>query len=121
MPVSIITPYVVVVLTWNARSDYNQLDDKTQWPKNRNFKYSSTTASSGLRSHLDRFHYTEYLKIGQERGWVMQLASIKAQQAQESAAKFLAKQQLPKFTPDNVTNYLIRFIAANDQVSSTLL
>ena len=78
-------------------------------------------ANSGLRSHLERFHFMEYLKIGQERGWVMQLASIKAQEMQVAAAKILLKQQLPKFTPDNVTNYLICFIAANDQVKSTLL
>jgi hypothetical protein len=51
----------------------------------------------------------------------MQLASIKAQEMQAAAAKLLLKQQVVPFTPDNVTNQLIRFIAANDQVRSTWL
>lgn len=109
-----------VLLTWNARSQYNQLDDKIQWPKNRNFKYASTTGGTNLRSHLERFHLAEYLKIGQERGWVMQLASIKAKAKELEAARLLLKKQVP-FSPDNVTKYLIRFIVGNDQVILTLL
>jgi hypothetical protein len=52
----------------------------------------------------------------------MQLPSIKAQEKQELEAAQTAKlkQQVP-FTADNVTNYLIRFIAVNDQVNFTLI
>ena len=115
-----ITPYLCpdVVLMKNARSTFDELKDKSQWPNNHNYAYSSTTSNSRLYLHLECFHYTEYLKIGQERGWVMQLASIKVQAIW--AAKHLLKQQVP-FTPDNVTNHLIHFITANDQVRSTLL
>lgn len=109
------------VLTRNARSTFDQLEDKSQWPHHRNFTYSLTTANGGLRSHLERFHSVEYLKVGQERGWVLQLASIKAQVVLATqTAKLSLKKQVP-FTPDNVANCLIRFIAANDQVRSTLL
>jgi hypothetical protein len=102
------------VLTWNARSKYDQLEDKSQWPNHCNFKYSSTMANGGLCLHLEQFHSTQYLKIGQEMGWVMQLASIKVQIALAmQTAKLSLKQQLP-FTPHNIANCLICFIATND-------
>lgn len=106
-----------VSITRNSRSEFNQF--KTKWPSKRNYKYSWSTGGSGLRSHLERFHQKEYLKIGQERGWVMQLASIKTQEKQAQENQATLKQEVP-FSPDNVTNYLIRFIVANDQVRSTL-
>jgi len=115
-----IAPYLCpdVVLVKTARSTFDELEDKSQWPNNHNYVYSSTTSNSGLCSHLECFHYMEYLRIGLDQGWVMQLASIKAQAIQ--AEKHLLKQQVP-FMPDNITNHLIHFITANDQVRSTLL
>ena len=96
---------------------HNALEDKTQWPSNRNYSYSWRTSTSGLRSHLERFHKEEYLRLGKERGWVIQLASVKSQQA-KSAGNLKPR---VFFSSDAVTDHLVRFIAANDQVRLTLL
>jgi hypothetical protein len=112
--------YVLILLS--IREEHNALEDKTQWPNNRNYKYSWRTATSGLRSHLERFHKEEYLRIGKEKGWVIQLASLKSlslSQQVNSAANDLPPQIM--FSPDAVTDHLVRFIVANDQVRLTLL
>jgi hypothetical protein len=103
------------------RKEHDALEDHTQWPNNRNFKYSSKTATSGLRSHLERFHKEEYVLLSKERGWVMQLASLKSQQGQSTTGPGIAI-NLPKilFSSDAVTDHLIRFIVVNDQVKCTL-
>lgn len=114
--------YVLTQIFLPFRKEHDALEDKTQWPNNRNFKYSSKTATSGLRSHLERFHKEEYILLGKERGWVMQLASLKSQQGQSTTGPGSAI-NLPKilFSSDAVTNHLIRFIVANDQVKCIFL
>lgn len=96
---------------------HSSLEDKTQWPNSRNYSYSWRTSTSGLRSHLERFHKEEYLRLSKERGWVIQLASVKSQQA-KSAGNLKPR---VFFSSDAVTDYLVRFIAANDQVRLTPL
>jgi hypothetical protein len=112
MPLNV---YVLILLS--IREMHNALEDKTQWPNNRNYSYSFRTATGGLRSHLEHFHKEEYLLLSKERGWVIQLASVKSQQG-KSAVNL--KPQI-MFSSDAVTDYLVRFIAANDQVRLTLL
>jgi hypothetical protein len=112
MPLNV---YVLILLS--IREMHNALEDKTQWPNNCNYSYSFRTVTGGLRSHLERFHKEEYLLLSKERGWVIQLASVKSQQG-KSAVNL--KPQI-MFSSDAVTDYLVRFIAANDQVRLTLL
>ena len=102
---------------FSIREEYNALEDKLQWPNNRNYKYSWRTATSGLRSHLDRFHKEEYLRLSRERGWTAQLPSVKSQQGRSAAAAgdSVTVRQI-MFTSDAVTDHLVRFIVANDQV-----
>jgi hypothetical protein len=103
-----------ILLSITGREEHNALEDKTQWPNNRNYKYSWRTATSGLRSHLERFHKEEYIRLSKERGWVIQLASLKSQQGKSTGANNLPPQIL--FSSDAVTDHLVRFITANDQV-----
>jgi hypothetical protein len=112
MPLNV---YVLILLS--IREMHNALEDKTQWPNNCNYSYSFRTTTGGLRSHLECFHKEEYLLLSKERGWVIQLASVKSQQG-KSAVNL--KPQI-MFSSDAVTDYLVHFITANDQVRLTLL
>jgi len=105
-------------ILFSIREKHNALEDKTQWPNNRNYKYSWRTATSGLRSHLNRFHKEEYLLLSKEKGWVIQLASVKnqLQMEQEKSASNLSVKNRIVFSSDAVTEHLVCFIAANDQV-----
>jgi hypothetical protein len=119
-----ISPYHIEYLFLTQiflRGGHNALEDKTQWPNNRNFKYSSKTATSGLRSHLERFHKEEYICLSKERGWVVQLSSIKSQQGQSTTGGAINLPRNIVFSSDAVTDHLICFIVANDQVRLTLL
>lgn len=104
--------------TLNGRNTFDALDDKGQWPSQRNYTYSRNTSTSVLRLHLNRFHIEEYVKIAEERDWVMQLPSLKGKATEGTMVTSKPK---VSFTPDMVTNHLIRFIVANDQVSSIVL
>jgi hypothetical protein len=111
--------YVLILLSITGREEHNALEDKTQWPTNRNYSYSHRTSTSGLRSHIERFHKEEYLRLSKERGWVIQIASLKSQQEKSTSGGNLPPQIM--FSSDAVTNHLVRFIVANDQVRLTLL
>jgi hypothetical protein len=100
------------------RTAFDALENKAEWPKGCNFKYSPNTGSTGLRSHLERFHAADYLKLAKEQNWVVQLPHLKAKMA--AAAVVNAKKQI-MFSADAVTDHLVHFIAANDQVMSTVL
>ena len=99
--------------TRHGRAKFDALEDKAQWPKLCNYMYASSTSTSVLRGHLNRFHVEEYVQVAQERGWIMQLSSLKGKAAEGVEAT--SKAPVP-FTPDMVANYFIRFIVANDQV-----
>jgi hypothetical protein len=58
-----------------------------------------------------------YFKLAKEQNWVVQLPHLKAKMA--TAAVVNAKKQI-MFSADAATNHLVRFIAANDQVMSTV-
>jgi hypothetical protein len=104
--------------TLNGRNTFDALDDKGQWPSQRNYTYSRNTSTSVLRLHLNCFHIEEYAKIAEERDWVVQLPSLKGKATEGTMVTSKPK---VSFTPDMVTNHLIRFIVANDQVSSIVL
>ena len=42
-----------------------------------NYTYSSSTANSNLRAHLENYHEEEYVRVCEENGWVMQLPKRK--------------------------------------------
>jgi hypothetical protein len=107
--------YVLILLL--IRDEHSTLKDKMQWPNHHNYIYSWRMANSRLRSHLKHFHKEEYLLLSKQRGWVVQLASVKSQQS-KSAGDL---RPWPMFSSDAVTDYLVCFITTNNQVRLTLL
>jgi hypothetical protein len=97
------------------RTTYDALDNPADWPRSRTYTYSTTTSNTGLRGHLDKFHKEEYLKLAEERGWTTVLPSVKLALAAMALAAPVTKK--PMFSTEAVTRLLVRFIAANDQVS----
>jgi hypothetical protein len=76
-----------------------------------NYKYMSTTASTNLRNHLFKLHEAEYLVEAAKNGW---------QTTVKPSKQPGAKGDRPPFTMENFISHLLRFIVADDQVSSVL-
>src|ERR1700678_187035 len=93
------------------RAAFDALGAPAKWPPSRTYTYSTSTLNTGLRGHLDKFHKEEYIKLAKERGWTTVLPSVKRELALVAPAK------KPMFSIEGVTQRLVRFIAANDQVS----
>ena len=92
------------------RQAFKALKDPISWPSSRGFTYATSTSNTVLRKHLDRYHKDEYLKLAKEKSWTTMLPSVKLQ---VSIAPIKPK---IIFSPEQVLQKLIRFIAANDQV-----
>jgi hypothetical protein len=92
------------------RQAFDALKDPIEWPSSHGFTYAISTSNTVLRKHLDRYHKDEYLKLAKEKGWITMLPSVKPQ---VSIAPIKSK---ITFSPEQVLQKLVRFIAANDQV-----
>jgi hypothetical protein len=106
---------IVVCLFYIFRAAFDALQNPAEWPPSRTYNYSTSTSNTGLRGHLDKFHKEEYIKLAEERGWTTTLPSIKRELALKMVTP--AKTPKPMFSVEAVTQRLVRFIAANDQVS----
>lgn len=100
---------------WPNRAAFDALENRADWPPSRTYTYSTSTSNTGLRGHLDRFHKEEYIKLSKERGWTTMLPSTKRELELAVAPGPAIKKRM--FTSEAVTRLLVRFIAANDQVS----
>ncbi|KAF8226874.1 hypothetical protein L208DRAFT_1299443, partial [Tricholoma matsutake] len=59
--------------------------------------------------HLDHYHKNEYLKLAKEKGWTTTLPSVKLKVSIAPIKPRIT------FSPEQVLQKLVRFIAANDQ------
>lgn len=98
------------------RQAFEALRDPIKWPSSHGFTYATSTSTSVLRKHLDRYHKDEYLKLAKEKGWTTTLPSVKLQ---VSIAPANLKPRIA-FSPDQVLQKLVHFIAANDRVNLRL-
>ncbi|KAI0290316.1 hypothetical protein BC826DRAFT_970521 [Russula brevipes] len=80
-----------------------------------NFQFSAKTANSTLRVHLDRNHKVEYLRLHKERGWKSQLKSMEDAETESTPVS-----EVPSdvFSLETFLDHLVRFIVADDQVST---
>lgn len=80
--------------------------------------YSHGTANGPLRKHLDTHHKQEYLTEMALQGWPNKLPSFTdlRKKAAENA-KAMVTPRVP-FSAEGLVIHLVRFIVANDQVSS---
>lgn len=87
---------------------------------NINFKFSPTTANATLRSHLEKFHADEYVRICREKRWPIMLAKMRQEQSAGASADrggVQGSNPRPPFSRQTFLHHIINFIVANDQVS----
>lgn len=85
----------------------------------KNFMYKLNTGKGNCRKHLIANHATIYDKTVVEMGWSYPL-STETPGARTTVAD-LRRRTLPQFTSGTFLDYLVRFIVADDQVSSIFL
>jgi hypothetical protein len=73
--------------------------------------YGMKTGSSNLRKHLITNHKELYTQMSQEHGWKY----LEKKSTVNVGAN--RKMALPSFSPETFLEYLVRFVAADDQVS----
>jgi hypothetical protein len=85
--------------------------------KNINFTFSPNTANTTLRSHIERLHLDEHVRICKARGWSMLLPKQK-QQVTEANTGQPRDPGAPRsqFSRQTFLEHIIHFIVADDQV-----
>jgi hypothetical protein len=92
------------------RQAFEALKAFIKWPSSRGFTYATLTSNTVLQKHLDCYHKDKYLKLAKDKGWTTMLPSIKPQVSIMPVKPRIA------FSPEQVLQKLVCFIAANDQV-----
>jgi hypothetical protein len=71
------------------------------------------TGSANLRKHLLTRHEEQYKQACEENGWDYYTRSVQVPLPTIGENR---KEALPPFSPENFLVYLVRFVAADDQV-----
>jgi hypothetical protein len=77
----------------------------------KNYMYGMKTGSANLRKHLITHHESVYMQMAEKEGWKY-VGKVKKPTIGENR-----KMALPSFSPESFLEYLVRFVAADDQVS----
>lgn len=86
--------------------------------------WSQKTSNTSLRTHLNATHKIEYLREVDKGSWINGLKYAVDQRKAEALAKAASlglNQLVIPFSPSALVHHLVRFIAANDQVSCNRL
>jgi hypothetical protein len=84
------------------------------------YTYSAKTSTSTLRTHLDRLHRKEYIRLCDEKGWKNQLKSSRTEGESRAAAGSQSQPPRAPFTQERFLDFLVKFIVATNQVSTLL-
>jgi hypothetical protein len=80
-------------------------------------RYSTTTGTGTLRSHLINFHLDEWVsECKKENITIKAEAALEAIAAQQGITRNSNNSPCPQFSPEAFTNALVDFIVATDQV-----
>jgi len=92
--------------------------DRSQVPRGvPNFIYGANTGNSNLRRHLKTIHAHEYDQAIVKYNWKYKL-STHNQTSTTQSTRSQRDRRLPSFSPTVFLELLVRFIVADDQVSS---
>ena len=93
----------------------NRDADITSWDAKIVYEYKPTSTTT-LRGHLKREHLQDYLKTAKEKGWKEHsMFNTKASQSQAATSSL---ERPDMFNEETFHRLLVRFIVADDQVSS---
>lgn len=91
--------------------------DKSKIPNDvPNFIYGLKTGNTNLRRHLHQVHPGEYDDAVLQHNWQYKLTSQLSDASNN--ARNQRDQKIPSFSPVSFLEHLVRFIVADDQVSS---
>lgn len=79
--------------------------------------HATSTATGTLRNHLNKCHRVEYDRLCAQNGWKNHLAEADLQKAAKEKAIIQVAKREP-FNVDGLLNRIVKFIVADDQVSS---
>lgn len=109
--------YDIFRLLMTSRETYGTNSMSTLPSDVVNFVYGSRTGNSNLRRHLYKIHPTEYDEAVLKYKWPFKL-STEARDESTHNPRNIRDGDIPSFSPAAFLEHLVRFVVADDQVSS---
>jgi hypothetical protein len=81
-----------------------------------NYFYLRFTGSGNLRRHLITKHGEEYKTAADENGWKYAASIVTRTDGTQTSDRNVRNPNMPRFSPANFLEALVRFIVADDQV-----
>jgi hypothetical protein len=106
---------VFILRSYDSSEKYGS--DTSSAPDDRaNYIYGPKTGNTNLRRHLHKIHGPEYDEVVLRNKWPYKL-STESRDASIQNPCDQRKRDVPSFSPATFLDHLVRFIAADDQVS----